>query len=90
MYEVESLGGRLYAIDEGNGFTLMLPRTSKTFAQTIADALEAAYARGRREMEAEVSTVLQDAGLDYPEGIAGVKDLVRQRDGYLQSLQETE
>jgi hypothetical protein len=53
LYEVEYFGDGLYAIDEGNGLTLMLPRTSKKFAEAIAQALQAAYAKGQKDKQAE-------------------------------------
>jgi hypothetical protein len=88
LYEVEYFGDGLYAIDEGNGLTLMLPRTSKKFAEAIAQALQAAYAKGQKDKEDEVNAVLQDAGIDYPLGVRGLKDLVQQRDGYIDALNE--
>lgn len=90
MYEVEYFGSGLYSIDEGNGLTLMLPRTSRRFAQAVADALQAAYDEGQRDKESEVNAVLQEAGLDYPLGIRGVKDLVMQRDGERARAKEAE
>ena len=90
MYEVEYFGSGLYCIDEGNGLTLMLPKNSKRSAQAIADALRDAYAKGQRDKESEVNAVLQEAGLDYPLGIRGVKDLVMQRDGERARAEEAE
>lgn len=90
MYEVEYFGNGLYSIDEGNGLTLMLPKNSKQSAQAIADALLDAYARGQSDKESEVNAVLQEAGLDYPLGICGVKDLVMQRDGQQARAEEAE
>jgi hypothetical protein len=36
--------------------------------------------------ESTLDDLLREAGLEYPLGLAGVRDLIRQRDGYLEAL----
>lgn len=38
---------------------------------------------------AELNQILRDAGIEYPLGLAGVRELVRQRNGHLEWAQES-
>lgn len=90
MFEVDSHTMFVHCIDLGDDTAFVMQGISRTHALAVADALQAVYAKGQSDKESEVNAVLREAGLDYPLGIRGVKDLVMQRDGQQARAEEAE
>lgn len=81
MFEVNSSTPFVHHIDLPECQTLVMEGVQRSHALTVAQALRDMYTKGQSDKEHEVNVVLREAGLDYPLGIRGVKDLIQQRNG---------
>ncbi|HEX8321596.1 hypothetical protein [Longimicrobium sp.] len=77
------------AAEENRARDLVQTQRALGHSLDIAD-IAGAMAEAREEREEALNQILHAAGIDYPLGLRGVRDLVNQRDGHIDRAEESE